>query len=238
MIGILFVSFRATTRNLYRFLIKPGMTSRFPIRSGVSTLLASFVLFLASVDLFRFHHKFTPFTDPAYFYPEIPVIRWLQDHPGRTFGLFDANLNLPFRIATVEGYDPLVIGEYVRYASMAETGEPILPERASAVQLPKNGKDTMRILNELGVRYVIQPTVHGAQPWELQLWNYPDQIVKVYGDDQYEVHQNLFAKEPIEPYASFLPTQKKLFQAGVIMMTVFSTGMLVVLWRYRLGLKR
>jgi hypothetical protein len=193
----------------------------------ISLVVTCFLLLVTVFDLFRFHHKFTPFTDQNLFYPKIPVIRWLQDHPGRTFGMFDANLNLPFRIATVEGYDPLVIGEYVRYTSTAETGEPILPKRTSAVQLPKNGKDTMFILNDLGVKYVIQPTIHGAQPWELQLWNYPGQFEKVYGDAEYEVYENLFAKERIEPYSSLKSPQQKLFIIGVMISIVTLFGFLI-----------
>lgn len=190
-------------------------------------LLTVFCLLLVIFDLFRFYHKFTPFIDQKYFYPAVPVIEFLQHHEGRVFGLFDANMNLPFRISTIEGYDPLVLKDYVTYTSQAETGKINLPIRTSAVQLPKNGKNTIKILNELGVKYVVQPTVHGAAPWELHLWEYSDQFQVVYRDDQYEVYENLLAKQRIEPYEYLLPVQKKLFIAGIAMSGITLLGMII-----------
>lgn len=185
-----------------------------------SQLVACGLLLVAGADLFRFHQKFTPFTDKNLFYPEIPSITFLKDHPGRTFGMFDANLNLPFHIATIEGYDPFVVGDYVKMMSVAETGQVVLPKRTSGIQLPKNGEKTMDLLNNFGVRYFVQPTIHGAQPWELQLWRYPGQFEKIYGDESYEVYENLFAKEPTEPFDWMKKNQERFFQIGITISTL------------------
>lgn len=192
-----------------------------------SLFLVSCFLFITFIDLFRFHYKFTPFAEAKYFYPQIPAIKYLRENPARTFGLFDANLNLPFLIPSIEGYDPLVLRNYVKYASSAETGEEQLPARTSAVQLPKNGKRTMAILNELGVKYVVQPTVHGAQPWELRLWEYADQFKLLYQDDQYEVYENMLAREPIGPNDSLIPVQNKLFYLGITLSGLAVIGTLI-----------
>jgi hypothetical protein len=200
-------------------------------------IVSCFLFLVSSFDLFRFHHKFTPFTDATYFYPTIPVIDFLEQRPGRVFGLFDANMNLPFRIQTIEGYDPLVLKDYVRYSSQAETGEMDVPIRTSAVQFPKNGKNTIRILNEIGVKYVVQPTIHGAAPWELHLWEYPGQFNLIYHDDQYEVYENQLAQKPIEPYVSLLPTQEKLFMIGIAISGITVLVMLIIVLRSRISLR-
>ncbi|MBI2010527.1 MAG: YfhO family protein [Candidatus Chisholmbacteria bacterium] len=51
----------------------------------------------------------------------------------------------------------------------------------------------MPLLNLLSVKYVIQPTVHGAQPWELHLWEYPDQFELLYDDGNYQIFHNKYA---------------------------------------------
>ena len=138
-------------------------------------------------DLYRFHHKFTPYSDSKYWYPPMKFIQFLQDNQGidRNFGIFDGQLNLPFRVYSTDGYDTLFPQTYGQLLNLDST------DRVSSASLPKNSPQTMDLLNLLGVKYVIQGVVHGGAPWELQLWLYPDQFTKIYEDERYEIHQNL-----------------------------------------------
>lgn len=201
----------------------------FKTMSGVGLLFTIYCLLFTGIDLFRFSNKFTPFSEAKYFYPTVPVIEFLQKNPARTFGLFDANLNLPFLIPSVEGYDPAVLADYIRYTASAETGIAQLPNRASGVSFPKNGKETIKFLNELGVKYVVQPTLHGAAPWELHLWEYPNQFTLIYEDEMYQVFENGDVQQAKEPYANIHKNQEKLFVIGcsISLMTIFSTLLLV-----------
>lgn len=194
----------------------------------LSFLLPSSFILLTFLDLFRFHHKFTPYASADYFYPTAPVVSFLQANSGRVFGLFDANLNLPFRIPSIEGYDPLLLAEYVELTAEKQQGETGV-KRVSSVQLVKSSRRTMNLLSDLGVKYVVQPTVHGAASWELRLWEYPDQFRKVYEDGQYQVFENLLTGSPQEPYVSVYQTHRRLFLFGAAISSVTLLGMLVIL---------
>lgn len=147
----------------------------------------SYLLFAVTAgDLFRFHHKFTPYTDKKLWYPQMKFITFLQQNQGvnRSFGIFDGQLNLPFKIYSAEGYDTLFPKTYGRLLQLDTAG------RVSSATIPKNSPQTTSLLNLLGVKYVVQGVVHGAAPWELQLWNYPDQFINVYEDERYQVFRN------------------------------------------------
>jgi hypothetical protein len=151
----------------------------------------SYLLFAVTiVDLFRFHHKFTPYTDKKFWYPSMNFITFLQENQGieRSFGIFDGQLNLPFKIYSAEGYDTLFPKTYGQLLQLNTSG------RVSGATISKNSLQTMPLLNLLGVKYVVQGTVHGAAPWELQLWNYPNQFTLEYEDEQYQVFLNKAAR--------------------------------------------
>lgn len=153
-------------------------------------VVACCLLFVTIADLFRFHHKFTPYTDKKLWYPQIKFITFLQQNQGvnRSFGIFDGQLNLPFKIYSAEGYDTLFPKTYGRLLQLDTAG------RVSSAIIPKNSPQTMSLLNLLGVKYVVQGVVHGAAPWELQLWNYPDQFTNIYEDESYQVFLNKTAQ--------------------------------------------
>lgn len=153
-------------------------------------IVACCLLLVTIADLFRFHHKFTPYTDKKLWYPQIKFITFLQQNQGvnRSFGIFDGQLNLPFKIYSAEGYDTLFPKIYGQLLQLDTAG------RVSSATIPKNSPQTMSLLNLLGVKYVVQGVVHGAAPWELQLWNYPDQFTNIYEDESYQVFLNKTAQ--------------------------------------------
>ncbi|MBI2010582.1 MAG: hypothetical protein HYS86_05430, partial [Candidatus Chisholmbacteria bacterium] len=108
--------------------------------TSFSILNSLFVILLVSGDLYRFHHKFTPYTSRDYWYPNFGIRRTLKAvaQNDRVFGLFDANLNLPFLIKSPEGYDPLLVKNYAELTSAVRSGEPSLPERQSLLTIGKN----------------------------------------------------------------------------------------------------
>ena len=152
-----------------------------------SIIFIPYLLFIVTAaDLFRFHHKFTPYTDRALWYPQMNFITFLQENQGidRSFGIFDGQLNLPFKIYSAEGYDTLFPKTYGQLLELNALG------RVSGATIPKNSPQTMPLLNLLGVKYVVQGVIHGAAAWELQLWNYPDQFTNIYEDERYQVFLN------------------------------------------------
>ncbi len=177
------------------------------------------LLAITIADLYRFHHKFTPYSSREYWYPKIPVIEKLQQIQGenRSFGLFDANLNLPFRIYSVEGYDALFPKNYAELISTQKTGVINLPNRVSGAQIGKNEPNTVPLLNQLGVKYVIQPTIHGSAPWELHLWEYPQQFTIIYDDGAYQIlTNNLASPNPFMQQSITMTSQSLSFTIGLV----------------------
>ncbi len=157
-----------------------------------TTLFSSFIILVCCIELFRFHHKFTPYSLREYWYPTFGIRQKLTSFQGidRHLGLFDANLNLPFNLYSAEGYDPLYPNLYGELISAHKTGKISLSDRSSGVQIGKNELFTMPLLNLLSVKYVIQPTVHGSAPWEFRLWEYSDQFELLYDDSFNQIFDN------------------------------------------------
>lgn len=86
--------------------------SSFYLKRGRLVWISAMIL-VTVFDLFRFGWKFTPFTDPQYFFPKTKVLEFLQSQPKpfRVISLDDRilppNVTGYYGIETIEGYDPL-----------------------------------------------------------------------------------------------------------------------------------
>lgn len=195
---------------------------------GLSLLLVSCFLFLVSLDLFRFHHKFTPYSDVKNWYPEVPVITKLKSSSGRIFGTLEANLNLPFRLKSIDGYDPLINRKLVlmTYDPQALSTR----NRITSPDFPKGNAQTITLLGKLGVKRIIDSAVPGGNSWDLRLWEYGDQFRLDWRDVKYQILYNTQAQElEVEPIAGVKNGQLKLFKLGVLTSGATVFGMLI--WR-------
>lgn len=70
-----------------------------------------FLIIILLLDLFRFGLKFNTFSDPKLSYPETPISQFLKQFPYDRMlaekNIFPANMWLPFKIASIQGYDGL-----------------------------------------------------------------------------------------------------------------------------------
>lgn len=106
-------------------------------------MLTGALLIVSIFDLIRFGWKFTPFTDPAYFFSTTGIISYLASHPdGRTVVLDDRiappNTLAYYGIRTVGGYDPLYPKEYAQFLSSIDSGEYAQHLSFSRIINPKN----------------------------------------------------------------------------------------------------
>ena len=190
--------------------------------------LVSCSLLLVSLDLFRFHHKFIPFSDVKNWYPEVPVITQLKSSSGRIFGTLEANLNLPFRLKSIDGYDPLINRKLVLLTYSPEAL--LMHNRITSPDLPKGNSKMISRLGELGVKRVIDYAVPGGNSWDFRLWEYGDQFRLEWKDVKYQILYNTQAQESeVEPIGGMKNSQLKLFNLGVFISGATVFGM--ILWR-------
>ena len=195
---------------------------------GLSLLLASCLLFLAILDILRFHHKFTPFSDVKNWYPEVPVITQLKLSSGRIFGTLEANLNLPFGLKSIDGYDPLINRKLVLMTYSPEML--LMRNRITSPDFPKGNPKTIDRLDELGVKRVIDFAVPGGNSWDLRLWEYGDHFRLDWKDSKYQILFNIQVQElEVEPIGGMKNSQLKLFNLGVFISGLTVFGMIV--WR-------
>jgi hypothetical protein len=109
-----------------------------------------YLLFLITVlDLGRFFLKFQSFSDPKYLYPEVSVINQIKDNPNSRYMVEDSrllapNLNIPYKVQTVEGYDPLYLEDYGKFIGLWQRGEPNLsPFPANRILTPHTPKSVL-----------------------------------------------------------------------------------------------
>jgi uncharacterized membrane protein YfhO len=162
---------------------------RFKYMQKISVLL---LLVLTSLEMLRFSSKWMPFESKEYMYPELPVIKYLEEnsHESRVYGLIGNEVFSYFNLYGIEGYDPLYSKRYGEFISSAGDGK-IYPLSKSTVVFPRTGIYAKRMLDILGVKYVLQSKGDGYGSWLFPFWKYPESYsLPVYSDEKYEIYEN------------------------------------------------
>lgn len=154
------------------------------------TVALVILLGIVSFDGYRYASKWMPFDPREHVYPQMDVISYLQEHDGhgRIFGNTGNELNSYFGLSSIEGYDAVYNGRYAHLMSSVENGRIGTPS-GSVVQLPKHGEYSERMMQLLGVEYLLQRNSDGRSPWAYPYWLH-DHYRTVYKDEQYEVLRN------------------------------------------------
>ncbi|MEK7111175.1 MAG: hypothetical protein AAB856_01130, partial [Patescibacteria group bacterium] len=195
----------------------------FPKR--IRSLLITSYFLLTVFDLFRFHHKFNPFSLKEYWYPDVPVLSELAKRTGRVFGGFEGNMNIQYGIKTIEGYDPLINKKIVEMTFSPQ--ELSQKNRIVSPDFPKGDPSTIEFLNKMGVKWIVDYAVPGNGPWDLRLWNYGDQFRMDWRDASYQILYNTKAvEEEFEPVIKMKDSQYFLFKLGLIVSVLSCSGIL------------
>ena len=146
-------------------------------------------ILLVSFDLFRFSNKFLPFSEKKDFYPQMEVINFLKQNIGycRIYGLLNDNLNLPFNLYTTSGYDSLNIINYQQLINASQDSLADLPKRVTGEQIQTKGKYSKKLLDKLGVKYVV---VGKSDVFGFPTWDYPQSFDLVWEDKNYFIYEN------------------------------------------------
>lgn len=157
-------------------------------------LVFSLVLIaLVSLDMLRFSLKFLPFENKKLVFPRVTLSEGVKpvaphDRMIATFGNEGSGI---LKIASTEGYDPLYIESYGEFVAGAIEGKYRLPER-SVVRFPRVSDNADKLLNLLGVRYLVHKKSDGHNGWTYPFWDYPLEDFKlIYEDKKYQVFDNL-----------------------------------------------
>lgn len=137
------------------------------------TQLAAIGLVVISVLVgFRFARKFTPFSNPEFLYPDTQITNYLQQNADldrymtTDRRLIAPNLNLPYRLYTIEGYDPLYLSDYARLLSATHTDTyPDQPD--SFNRILTTDQFNSPVIDLLGVKYILSLTALETNDLEL-----------------------------------------------------------------------
>lgn len=161
-------------------------------RKKYQTIFITLLLFIMVFDSLRFASKWQPFESREFIYPELPVIKYLQENVGsaRVFGNIGGEVANYFHLPVIEGYDALYNKRYGQLISAAGDGR-VAGGSRSVVSIDRQGMYTSHLLKFLGVKYVIQRKSDGREIWAYSFWKYPERYKLVYTDDKYEVYEDL-----------------------------------------------
>ena len=119
------------------------------------------LLVVVSADLMRFGLKFTSFSNREYLYPSTKTLEFLQNQKGQfrimttDERILPPNFSIMYKIATIDGYDPLYLRRYGELIAASERDKPDIspPFGFNRIITPQNYNS--RIIDLLGVKYVL-----------------------------------------------------------------------------------
>ncbi|MBI3558882.1 YfhO family protein [Candidatus Gottesmanbacteria bacterium] len=127
------------------------------------TIFVLFLLFLVVFDLSRFAAKFESFSDKKWLYPPTRITNFLQEKTREDIfrvaviddRIMPPNFNIPYKLQTISGYDPLYLKRYGELITAIERGKAdnSLPWGFNRIITPKNFES--RFFDLLGIKYLL-----------------------------------------------------------------------------------
>ncbi len=153
------------------------------------------ILILVIFDMLRFATKWQPFESKELAYVETPIVKELKklDKNYRIFTPFGEEGSVYFKLQSTEGYDPLYIKRYGEFAKSLSDGKLQEADRLGAY-LPEEGKYFPKIIDALGIRYVLQKNSDIGKSWAFQFNKYPaSKFNLIYEDNDFQILENMQA---------------------------------------------
>jgi len=163
--------------------------------------LAALIIF----DLFFYFHKITPFSPTEFVYPQTEIMKFLQENAGinRFWGYgtayIDSNFSTFSQTYSTDGYDPLFIRRYGELISSSDDGKIKDPIPRSDVALAggygrgvfQENPHRQRLLNLLGVKYVLNKDESLGEGWRPESDTFPDEIYQlIWQEGSWQVYEN------------------------------------------------
>ncbi len=161
------------------------------INKKLITISLIIILILATLDMLRFANKWQPFP-PNDLFKETKIITKLKslDNTYRTIGAYGAEGSVYFGIPGTEGYDPLYINRYGEFMGSLEKGK-IMPSDRSGLVLPVNSKFMPKVIDLIGIKYVLLKNSDINKTWAFPFKKYPNKFKLIYKDNEFHIFENI-----------------------------------------------
>ncbi len=171
------------------------------------------ILIIVLFDGFRFLSKFNPFIKKDLIYPDTKILSYLQEDKEKfrviapDERILIPNSAIPYKIETVQGYDPLMLKNYVSLVQYSETGEFNKKYPRSRIVQPQNIETGL--IDILNVKYLLTFDEFGEEfekimeEGETKLYKNPNYLPRIYFANELQFLEN---KEEI--YKKIINEQK------------------------------
>jgi len=166
--------------------------TKLKINKNIKYAIYFFVIILVAFDLLRFVSKWQAFDSKNLAFINLPVTQEFEKISGyeRVIGNFGAEVAVYYNLPSIEGYDATYIKKYGEFVANFDNGKVEAFDR-SIISFSRNGINTPKAINLLGVKYVVHKFSDGRNVWAFPYWNYPkDTFTLIYSDDKYQVYKN------------------------------------------------
>lgn len=139
----------------------------------LQTTFIVLILFLAVADLLRFGWKYTPFVDSRYVFPETKILSYLQTDKSLFRVAATDNQILPpnfpsaYKIASVEGYDPLYLHNYASVIAANERSSHSIQEPYGFNRIITLRNIDSPVVDFLNVKYILSFNTLGSKKYNL-----------------------------------------------------------------------
>ena len=194
-------NYRTTSRNLIlaTVVIGGGLVGLRFLRQEKTKMLGFVVLLcFASVEYLYLANKYLPFAKKEYLFPDHPLTNFLQEKQGidRFWGEGTAYMgtNLPtyYGLYYPEGYDSLYNRRYGELVYFAQSGK--LPQKIprSDVNIKQDSIYKEKLLDLLGVKYILDKNDFPKSDFEPEDWKFPPQKYKlIWQQGKFKIYENL-----------------------------------------------
>lgn len=168
----------------------------------INKKIALFLLLcIASLEIIYLGNKYLPFSKKEYLFPSHPLFEFLAKEAdinriwGQGTTYLTTNFPTVYKLHYSDGYDSLFIKRYSQLVYSARDGKipEILPR--SDVNLSPNKENWLfkeRMLDLLGIKYILDKNDSPKNNFEPEIWKYPDDRYKlIWQEGKFKVYQNL-----------------------------------------------
>lgn len=159
------------------------------VREKKIAFISWFLFLVVAFDMLRFTTKWMPFDPKERVFVDVPVSASFKNISGyqRVIGNLGAEAGVYYTMPLLEGYDAVYIRRYGQFIASSDDGK-LKDAARSVVLFPKRGKYAKRVMDLLGVSYVVHKVSDGRQSWAFPYWEYPEGTFRLVSQDsEYEI---------------------------------------------------